>query len=193
MLDKNTMINVTNRDNGTVGYTIPDLGNLHRNFQPGETKEISMEELVKLSYLPGGRTLLQDYLIVQDALAIKQLLNQDVEPEYYYSEAEVEELLLRGSKDQFLDCMDFAPEGVISMIKDMAVKLKISDLDKRQIIKDKTGFDVSAAIRINEEANAESQASTPKARRTIPVATTSAKPVRRSSAPVVKKKVSTVE
>ena len=26
--DKNTLIKVTNRDNGSVGYTIPDLGKL---------------------------------------------------------------------------------------------------------------------------------------------------------------------
>ena len=54
MVDKNTIIKVTNRDNGSVGYTIPDMGNLHRSFQSGETKEITMEELRKLSYLPGG-------------------------------------------------------------------------------------------------------------------------------------------
>ena len=53
MLDKNLMVKVTNRDNGTVGYTIPDLGNLHRTFQSGETKEISMDELRKLSHIIG--------------------------------------------------------------------------------------------------------------------------------------------
>ena len=63
MLDKNTIIKVTNRDNGTVGYTIPDLGNLHRLFQAGETKEITMEELRKLSYVPGGNNILKNYLL----------------------------------------------------------------------------------------------------------------------------------
>ena len=50
MIDKNKLIEVKNRDNGRVGYTIPDLGNLHRTFQPQETKEIPFEELKKLSY-----------------------------------------------------------------------------------------------------------------------------------------------
>ena len=34
MLEKDTLIRVRNRDNGKVGYTIPDLGNLHRQFNP---------------------------------------------------------------------------------------------------------------------------------------------------------------
>ena len=34
MIENSTLIKVKNRDNGTVGYTIPDLGNLHRNFMP---------------------------------------------------------------------------------------------------------------------------------------------------------------
>ena len=64
MIDKNKLIEVKNRDNGRVGYTIPDLGNLHRTFQPQETKEIPFEELKKLSYLPGGNTILQNYLVI---------------------------------------------------------------------------------------------------------------------------------
>ena len=38
MLDKNTMIKVTNRSNGIVVYQIPDLGNLVRRFVKGQTK-----------------------------------------------------------------------------------------------------------------------------------------------------------
>ena len=49
MIDKKMELKVTNRDNGTVGYTIPDLGNLHRNFAPGETKTLTYEELEKLT------------------------------------------------------------------------------------------------------------------------------------------------
>ena len=32
MIEKDTLIKVINRVNGTVGYTIPDLNNLHRSF-----------------------------------------------------------------------------------------------------------------------------------------------------------------
>ena len=36
-----------------VGYYVPDLG-IRRQFMPKETKEITFEELQKLSYLEGG-------------------------------------------------------------------------------------------------------------------------------------------
>ena len=74
MIDKTTLIKVRNRDNGTVGYTIPDLGNLHRNFQVGETKEVTMEELRKLSYIPGGMYLLQNCFIIENKEAVAELL-----------------------------------------------------------------------------------------------------------------------
>ena len=151
MIEKDTLIKVKNRDSGTVGYTIPELGNLHRSFSKGETKEITMDELRKLSYISGGKILLQNYLIVQNQDALRELLSDDVEPEYYYGEEEIKKLLLTGSNDQLLDCLEFAPEGVIGLVKDLAVSLKINDISKRNIILEKTGFNVTNAIAINEE------------------------------------------
>ena len=110
-----------------------------------------MDELRKLSYISGGKLLLQDYLIVQNQDALKELLSDDVEPEYYYGEEEIKKLLLTGSNDQLLDCLEFAPEGVIGLVKDLAVSLKINDISKRNIILEKTGFNVTNAIAINEE------------------------------------------
>jgi hypothetical protein len=47
-----------------------------------------------------------------------------------------------------LDALDFAPEGVIALIKDEAVKTNLNDMSKREAILDKTGFDVTKAIEI---------------------------------------------
>ena len=33
-ISNDTKIKVTNRYSGTVGYDVPDLNNLHRNFYP---------------------------------------------------------------------------------------------------------------------------------------------------------------
>ena len=38
MLEKTTLIKITNRDNGSVSYGIPDSNNLRRFFHSGETK-----------------------------------------------------------------------------------------------------------------------------------------------------------
>ena len=91
MLDKNTLIKVTNRDNGSIGYSIPDLGNLQRRFESGETKEVSMEELRKLSYTIGGSVILKEYLLIHNKEAVEELLGT-VEPEYYYGEEDVKNL-----------------------------------------------------------------------------------------------------
>ena len=150
MLDKDTIIKVTNRDSGSVGYTVAEMG-IHRKFQKGEVKEIRMEELRKLSYLPGGRAIINDCLIIHNEEALKEL-NPDYEPEYFYTEADIRELLLKGTEAQFLDCLDFAPEGVIELVKQLAVELKVNDLAKREAILNKTGFNVTRAIQINEES-----------------------------------------
>lgn len=167
MIDKNKLIEVKNRDNGRVGYTIPDLGNLHRTFQPQETKEIPFEELKKLSYLPGGNTILQNYLVINDEEVVKSLLGE-VEPEYNYTEKEIEYLLTQGTLDQLMDALDFAPAGVIDLIKDMSVKLELADIHKRKAILEKTGFNVTKAIEINMETSGDEVEST-QSRRAAPI------------------------
>ena len=69
-----------------------------------------------------------------------------VQPEYYLSEQQIKDLLLTGSMDAFLDCLDFAPEGVMQLVKKYAIELPLSDYDKRLALKEKTGFDVDAAL-----------------------------------------------
>ena len=145
MIEKDTLIKVINRVNGTVGYTIPDLNNLHRSFQANESKELTMEELRKLSYIPGGDVILRDCLVIENSEAVAVLWGE-VEPEYNYTEAEIKELLEHGTLNQFLDALDFAPKGVIDLIKDYAVKLELNDVAKRKAILDKTGFNVTTAI-----------------------------------------------
>lgn len=150
MIENNTMIKVTNRDNGHVGYTIPDLNNLTRTFTANETKEIPMIELRKLSYIPGGRMILKDYLVLDNQEAIEELLSE-VEPEYYYKEEDVKKLLTEGSLDALKDCLDYAPVGTLDLVKKVAVELPLNDVAKRKAILEMTGFNVDSAIMINEE------------------------------------------
>ena len=147
MIENNQRIKVTNRYSGTVGYTIPDLDNLHRNYQAGETKEVTFEELYKLANVPGGEYILKNYLVVKDYEALKEIL-PSVEPEYFYTKEDVKNLMETGSLDAFLDCLDFAPDGIIDIIKELAVDLPLNDISKRNAIREKTGFNVDAAIRV---------------------------------------------
>jgi hypothetical protein len=149
------MVNVTNRDNGYVGYTIPDRG-IHRGFSPRETKKISLDELRELSYVPGGEFTLKELLIVGDKTAL-DALNMEVEPEYFYTEADVKKLLEIGTLDQLEDTLNFAPEGVINLIKDISVKTELPDMRKRELISKKIGFNINNAIMVNKVMEEESE------------------------------------
>ena len=177
-MEKTTLIKVTNRDMGSVGYIIPDLGNLNRQFQSGETKEIPFEELERLSWVPGGMYILKNLLVIHDEDAVKEILG-DVEPEYYYSEANVKRILLYGTLDEFLDCLDFAPVGVLDMIKDLAVSMQLNDVQKRKAIEQKLDFDVDKAIELKELSKEEAPAPKTEKRRASAPTIKDEKPARR--------------
>ena len=143
------MYNVKNRGASVVVYRIPEA-NIRRSFAPGETKRISAEELEKLTFQPGGMTLLTNFLQVQDEVVLEQM-GVKVEPEYHMSEKDVAELIAAGSLDAFLDALDFAPVGVIDLIKKLSVSIPLTDIQKRKALKEKTGFDVDAALKHIEE------------------------------------------
>lgn len=135
---------VRNRGASVVGYKIPDL-NIRRRFAPGEIKEIPEEELKQLLYQPGGRELLVNFLQVKQD-DVKKIDLEEQEKEYYYSDDKVKEIVLNGSLDEFLDTLDFAPEGVINLIKKYAVSLPMTDLNKIKALQEKTGFNSQVAL-----------------------------------------------
>lgn len=150
MLEKDSLIKVRNSTSGRVGYLIPDMGNLNRSFMPKEVKEVSFEELKKLSFTPGGEQLLRNHLTIMSEEALKEILGE-VEPEYFYTKDDIVELLTRSSIEEFMDFLDFAPDGMINTTKDLAVSLEINDIRKRDAILKKTGFNVTKAVEINHE------------------------------------------
>ena len=148
MTNADTIYVVKNRSDGMVVYSIPEH-NIRREFMAGESKKIKYFELEQLSYRPGGRALMTDYLQISDPEVLEDLGVQ-IEPEYFLSEEQVVDLVKNGSIEAFLDCLDFAPDGVINLVKKYAVELPMTDTQKRRALKAKTGFDVDAAVRNSE-------------------------------------------
>lgn len=175
MITSDTMYNVKNRSSSVVVYRIPET-NLRREFQPGETKKIPFGELEKLTYQPGGHTLLEEFLQIVDE-AVTNNLNVHREVEYDMSETQIRDLLTHGSLDAFLDALDFAPIGVIDLIKTMSVSLPLEDYNKRKALLEKTGFDVDKAVanlqaEKAEEKTAANESAAPTERRVKPAAQT---------------------
>lgn len=139
---------IKNRSASQVIYTIPELG-IRREFAPGETKNIPYEELEKLTWQAGGRELLTSFLQVLGSKEIADL-GINAEPEYYMNETQIIELLKSGSFDAFLDCLQFAPTGVIDLVKTFSVELPLTDTRKIDALKEKTGFDVIKALEMKK-------------------------------------------
>jgi hypothetical protein len=82
----------------------------------------------------------------------------EVEPEYFYDENTIKELLLASDNiDAFEDFLNFAPNGAIELAKTIAVKEQIPDVRKRNMLSKKTGLNISNAIMVNEIMNAEEE------------------------------------
>ena len=160
--DMNKLVKVTNRCGGMAIYKIPEHG-IRREFNVGETKMIPYQELVWLSYQPGGRGMMANTFLIEEVKTTKDL-NIHTEPEYFMTDADIVNLLLNGSVDELKDALDFAPAGVIQIIKDKSVELPVYDMRKREAIFAATGFNVTSAIENNapdaDAASAEAPAAT---------------------------------
>ena len=186
------LVKVRNRGAGGTGYFFETYGGQGRRyFAPNEEKMISLNELKQLSYTHGGEYILKNCLVINDQSAL-DALNLEVEPEYFYDEATVKDILMNGSYDQLEDTLNFAPAGVIDMIKKFAVELEVPDVNKRKMISEKTGLNIDNAIRVNqimaEDTSEEAKEEAPK-RKVAPV--TSSAPQRKTTANNKYKVVST--
>ena len=152
------LVKVTNRNAGITGYVL-DEGRIHRRFEINETKSIPLEELKALAANPGGKKILNDYLVINDKSAL-EALDLNVEQEYFYKEEDIEKILLTGELDLLEDTLNFAPQGVIEILKRKAVELQLPDTRKRKLILDKTGFSIDNALMINEVVNADEKTET---------------------------------
>ena len=93
------------------------------------------------------------------------------------SEQDIRDLIVNGSLDAFLDCLDFAPVGVLDLIKTLAIKIPCNDIAKRNAIKEKLGFDVTKALEHIAAEKEEDEKPTGQRRRVQPeTATVEAQP-----------------
>ena len=189
MLNNTDKIRVENRTNAIVAYRVPE-SKIVRRFVAGETKEVEMGELRQAIQLPGTRRLIESNLIIHSKEAVNELLPY-AEPEYLYDKNDVDFLLERGTLDQLKDALDFAPDGVIDLIKERAVVTELNDMRKREAILEATNFNVTGAIDITCQAaeNTTVSAET-KTRRAAPISELIEQdveaPTRRAAAPKYK-------
>ena len=165
------VVKVRNRNFGYTGYSIPEL-NINRQFTTKEEKNIPLAELKQLQFIEGGDYILKNCLLINDKSALEELNMSSVEPEYFYTEDEIKILLDTGTLEQLEDTLNFAPTGVIDLIKDLAVRIELPDTRKRKLIAEKTGFSVDNAIKVNtimNEDTVKEEEVTQKTRKSTPI------------------------
>jgi hypothetical protein len=166
---------VTNRSSGLVIYNVPEL-NVRREFYPKEVKKnIPVTEIEKVAAQPGGRELLYNYLFVEDKEVIHEVVNVEEEPEYWLKEEDIPNWMNTCTLDAFKDALDFAPQGVLDLIKSYAISLPLNDFAKRQAIKEQLNFDVTKALELTA-SDEKVEETTTKATRRV---TTTTEPTRR--------------
>lgn len=147
MLDRNTEIRVLGR--GGQFYRISD-GPLKilRQFGYYEVKHIPLYELEALMGTPGGEDLIRNYLVVEkkglDALGI------EVEPEYFYDQKIIKDILFSGNLAKIEDTLEFGNDAVKELVCRVATKEKVYDTRVLELIKEKTGCDIVQSMKISE-------------------------------------------
>lgn len=163
-LKREDRVNVTNRSNGTVVLRVP-YRHYREELNPGETRLLTYGDILDVAAQPGGRNLIYNFLLIQDANILRESLNVQEEPEYWLTEQKIPGWMNTCPLDEFKDALNFAPQGVLDLIKKYAVSLPLNDMAKRQAVKDFLKFDVSLAIANNEQSSEDEVAATTSARR----------------------------
>lgn len=114
---------------------------------------LTKEELKELYDMPGAKQIFEK-LFIDDVKVVKEIIGT-VEPEYFYTEDKIVFLLTEGTIEQLEDTLNFGPEGIKDLVMNKAIELKISDLNKRNLIKEKTGKDITNCIDITSELPSE--------------------------------------
>ena len=167
-MDLARKVKVWNRATGTVGYELPELRINREWVGTGNLQMVSVEELEALKFLPGGANLLNKYLLIKDQ-DVCEFLNMPTDPEYFYDENDIKVLLAKGTMDQLLDCLEFAPAGVLDLVKRIAVDTKLDSSEKRKVISEHLKVNIDSMIRNNEDFGVETAETGVKTRRSAPI------------------------
>ena len=134
-------IRVWKRAKGKVVYSLDDPKVYRVWNRNDEVKMITFHELYTLSNAPGGRGILQYFLLIKDQ-EVLQALDLPLDPEYQYTEEDCRKLILKGTKDQILDALEFGGYGVATLIKKAATEVKIDSTSRKKMINGIFGFDL---------------------------------------------------
>lgn len=166
MIDKNKRVKVTNRTGGSLAYRIESLRVVRHWVKPGDHLNISIDELLELKTVNGGTEILEDCVVIEDKEALRILFpDKEIEPEYAYGLKEIEFLLYEGETAQLLDTLDYAPKGVLDLIKSKSIEKLPNEMSKINAINDKFNIDINKIHELSKEKDIHEPKEEPKRKR----------------------------
>jgi len=157
-LQNNQLVNVINNTNGVVGY-YSEYNRIQRRWdKPNSVKKIALEELRELVNSAGGIELLENHLLIKDP-QVREELGLPLEKSFMLEEKDIKDLLKK-SVSALKDTLLNTSESIKEKIAHIAVEMKLSDLEKLELIKEHTGIDALTLIqdKKEEEKQAKSKA-----------------------------------
>lgn len=143
------MVKVWKRASGRVCYVLDDPKVRREWIGNDEVKMIQFHELYTLSNDPGGRAILEYFLLIKDQDVLKAL-NLPLDAEYQYTEEDCKTLALKGTKEQILDALEFGGYGIATLIKRAATENKIDSSQRKSMLNSIFKFDLDT-IYANKE------------------------------------------
>lgn len=169
-MDGNRRVSVRSRTEGSVAYKLDSLRVARSWPKSGSVLQISIDELKELMVYPGGEYILRNLVIIEDEAARIEILGAEVQPEYNYTEDEIKYLLYEAEDNALLDCLDYAPVGVLELIKEFSLEKMPNTTAKIKAINQKLNINLNKIIEMmRDDDDDAAKQPTANGRRTAPV------------------------
>lgn len=161
------LVEVFNDFNSSVGYTTDKI---NRSWAIGATKKVTLEELFDVMNSPGGRTILQENMLLIKDASVREVLGLEPLTAMDPSTEKIKELLSSGSNKELEEVLQYCTQTTLEKIVQQAISLPVKDMTKGDLIKDYTGRDIVAIVRDRSEDEVpteETEENAPKRRRIV--------------------------
>ena len=160
---ENRKVMVKSESTGRLSINLPEL-RLKRIWEKkGTIRPISFEDLQQALYVPGVEYMFKEGMLSIESMQDK--IDLGLEPEGTKEDSPVNIIILNDSQkkryltvlptSEFKQELEKLPYEQINSLVDYAIEKELMDMDKCDILKEKTGIDIIRAIQLNRQAKEE--------------------------------------
>ena len=160
---ENRKVMVKSESTGRLSINLPEL-QLKRIWEKkGTIRPISFEDLQHALYVPGVEYMFKEGMLSIESMQDK--IDLGLEPEGTKEDSPVNIIILNDSQkkryltvlptSEFKQELEKLPYEQINSLVDYAIEKELMDMDKCDILKEKTGIDIIKAIQLNRQAKEE--------------------------------------